>query len=72
VAGPVRPAPGGPSAAGYCEWLPGEDADGKPVKQPYYIHPAGGVLSFAGLYERWPDPAKHADDPDWWLSEGLA
>ena len=44
-------------AAGYYEWLPGQDADGKPVKQPYYIHPADGVLSFAGLYERWPDPA---------------
>jgi putative SOS response-associated peptidase YedK len=54
-------------AAGYYEWLPGEDADGKPVKQPYYIHPADGVLSFAGLYELWPDPAKDADDPDRWL-----
>jgi putative SOS response-associated peptidase YedK len=44
-------------AAGYYEWLPGEDAGGRPVKQPYSIHPADGVLSFAGLYERWPDPA---------------
>jgi putative SOS response-associated peptidase YedK len=54
-------------AAGYYEWLPGEDADGKPVKQPYYIHPADGVLSFAGLYELWADPAKDADDPERWL-----
>jgi putative SOS response-associated peptidase YedK len=25
------------------------------------------VLSFAGLYELWPDPAKNQDDPDRWL-----
>jgi len=54
-------------AAGYYEWLPTEDADGKPVKQPYYIHPADATLSFAGLYELWPDPAKDPDDPDRWL-----
>jgi putative SOS response-associated peptidase YedK len=24
-------------ATGYYEWLPGEDADGKPFKQPYYM-----------------------------------
>jgi putative SOS response-associated peptidase YedK len=54
-------------AAGYYEWLPTEDADGKPVKQPYYIRPADGMLSFAGLYELWPDPAKDENDPDRWL-----
>ena len=54
-------------AAGYYEWLPTQNADGKPFKQPYYIHPAGGLLSFAGLYELWPDPAKEEDDPDRWL-----
>ena len=54
-------------AAGYYEWLPTQDADGKPVKQPYYIHPADGLLSFAGLYELWPDPAKEEDNPDRWL-----
>jgi putative SOS response-associated peptidase YedK len=54
-------------AAGYYEWLPTQDAGGKPVKQPYYIHPAGGLLSFAGLYELWPDPAKDEDDPGRWL-----
>ena len=39
-------------AAGYYEWLPTEDADGKPFKQPYYIHPADGLLSFAVTAER--------------------
>jgi SOS response associated peptidase (SRAP) len=29
-------------AAGYYEWLATEDADGKPFKQPYFIHPADG------------------------------
>jgi putative SOS response-associated peptidase YedK len=54
-------------AAGYYEWMPTEDADGKPFKQPYYIHPADATLSFAGLYELWPDPANDPDDPDRWL-----
>jgi putative SOS response-associated peptidase YedK len=54
-------------AAAYYEWLSTEDADGKPVKQPYYTHPADGTLSFAGLYELWPDPAKDPDDPGRWL-----
>jgi len=32
------------------------------------MHPAdGGTLSFAGLYEWWPDPAKDKDDPERWL-----
>lgn len=52
---------------GYYEWLPGEDAQGKTLKQPYYVHPAGGLLSFAGLYELWADPAKADDDPDRWV-----
>jgi putative SOS response-associated peptidase YedK len=35
-------------ADGYYEWQP-EQRDGRAVKQPYYLHPAGGgVLSFAG------------------------
>ena len=54
-------------AAGYYEWLPARSADGKPFKQPYYIHPADGLLSFAGLYELWQDPAKEEDDPERWL-----
>jgi SOS response associated peptidase (SRAP) len=28
---------------------------------------AGPLLSFAGLYELWSDPAKEEDDPDRWL-----
>ncbi|MGK5681361.1 SOS response-associated peptidase [Actinoplanes sp. URMC 104] len=54
-------------ATGYYEWLTGQDADGNAYKQPYYVHPAGGMLSFAGLYEKWADPDKDADDPDRWL-----
>jgi putative SOS response-associated peptidase YedK len=50
-------------AAGYYEWLPTEDADGKPVKQPYYIHPTDGILSLPGLSELWPDPAKDPTTP---------
>jgi putative SOS response-associated peptidase YedK len=55
-------------SAGYYEWQP-EERDGKVVKQPFYIHPVtrDGVLSFAGLYEWWPDPSKDKDDPDRWL-----
>jgi putative SOS response-associated peptidase YedK len=58
-------------AAGYYEWQPVEEEGSKGtrvVKQPYYLHPAdGGTLSFAGLYEWWPDPAKDKDDPERWL-----
>jgi putative SOS response-associated peptidase YedK len=54
-------------AAGYYEWLATEDADGKPFKQPYYIHPAHWMISFAGLYDPWPNPAKNPDDPYRWL-----
>lgn len=55
-------------AAGHHEWQP-EEHDGKPVIQPYYLHPPAGskLLSFAGPYERWPDPSKTEDDPDRWL-----
>ena len=39
-------------ASGYYEWL--KRADGK---QPYFISAAdGGVLSFAGLWDRWKNP----------------
>nr|WP_285762056.1 SOS response-associated peptidase [Nocardiopsis ansamitocini] len=50
-------------ADGYYEW---STAGG--TKVPYYLHPEdGGVLAFAGLYERWPVPEKADDDPDRWL-----
>lgn len=54
-------------ADGYFEWYPTSqtNAKGKPVKQPYFIHPAdGGVLAMAGLYEIWRDPSRADDDPD--------
>ncbi len=54
-------------ADGYYEWYVTEqvDAKGKPVKQPFYIHPAdGSVLAMAGLYEIWVDPTRAEDDPE--------
>jgi putative SOS response-associated peptidase YedK len=53
-------------ADGYFEWYPTEQRTkaGKPVKQPFYIHPADGrVLAMAGLYEIWRDPTRDEDDP---------
>jgi putative SOS response-associated peptidase YedK len=39
-------------ASGYYEWIKRPDG-----KQPYYISGAeGGVLSFAGLWDRWKNP----------------
>ena len=52
-------------ADGYYEWYPTEQksAKGKPLKQPFYIHPRdGGVLALAGLYEIWRD--REIEDPD--------
>jgi putative SOS response-associated peptidase YedK len=54
-------------ADGYFEWYPTEQktAAGKPVKQPFFIHPAdGSVLAMAGLYEIWRDPTRAEDDPE--------
>lgn len=43
-------------------------ADGKPLKQPFAVGAAdGSVLSLAGIYEFWKDPAKAEDDPSRWL-----
>ena len=40
-------------ASGYYEWIAKPDG-----KQPYFISAAdGGVLSFAGLWDRWKSPA---------------
>ncbi|CAM3469666.1 SOS response-associated peptidase [Nocardioides dubius] len=53
-------------ADGYFEWYPSEqlNAKGKPIKQPFFIHPADdGVLAMAGLYEIWRDPAVADGDP---------
>jgi len=46
-------------ADGYYEWYATEQRDrrGKPVKQPFFIHPAdGGLYVMAGLYEFWKAP----------------
>jgi putative SOS response-associated peptidase YedK len=53
-------------ADGYFEWYATEQKTkaGKPVKQPFFIHPAdGAVLAMAGLYEVWRDKTRDADDP---------
>jgi len=43
-------------ADGYYEWYT-RTTDRKPVKQPYFIHPAdGAVMTMAGLYEFWKAP----------------
>lgn len=51
-------------ADGYYEWYATEQkVKGKPLKQPYFIHPKdGGVLAMAGLYEIWRN--KEVEDPD--------
>ncbi len=54
-------------ADGYFEWYPTHQKgkSGKPLKQPFYIHPQdGGLLAMAGLYEIWRDPQRAEDDPD--------
>ncbi len=54
-------------ADGYFEWYPTQQRgrSGKPLKQPFFIHPQdGGLLAMAGLYEIWRDPSRADDDPD--------
>ena len=54
-------------ADGYYEWYTTSQKTkaGKPLKQPFFIHPAdGSVMAMAGLYEIWRDPTKSDDDPD--------
>ena len=54
-------------ADGYFEWYPTEQRTkaGKPLKQPFYIHPKDGrVMAMAGLYEIWRDPTRDDDDPE--------
>jgi putative SOS response-associated peptidase YedK len=57
-------------ADGYYEWYTPDvaaAAGAKPVKQPFFIHPAdGSVLGMAGLYEWWRDPQLPEDDPLAW------
>ncbi|MCI2237564.1 SOS response-associated peptidase [Kineococcus sp. TRM81007] len=50
-------------ADGYYEW---QRREGR-AKVPHFLHGADGeLLTFAGLYELWPDPAKAEDDPGRW------
>jgi len=54
-------------ADGYYEWYATKQRTkaGKPLKQPFFIHPAdGSVLAMAGLYEIWRDPTRADDDPE--------
>ena len=60
-------------ADGFYEWYVSDEpgaprtAAGKPVKQPFFIHPAaGGSLALAGLFEFWRDPDPAAAEP--WLT----
>lgn len=60
-------------ADGYYEWYLPEAPDaprgsnGKPLKQPFYIHPAdGSSLPMAGLYEWWRDRTREDSDPEAW------
>lgn len=59
-------------ADGYYEWYTPQDGpkgkNGKPLKQPFFIHPTdGSSLAMAGLYELWRDPSRDDDDPYAWL-----
>jgi putative SOS response-associated peptidase YedK len=54
-------------ADGYYEWYATDQKTkaGKPMKQPFFIHPAdGSVIAMAGLYEIWRDPTRADDDPE--------
>jgi putative SOS response-associated peptidase YedK len=60
-------------ADGYYEWYLPTSPDapvgkgGKPLKQPFFIHPAdGSSLAMAGLYEWWRDSTRDDGDPEAW------
>ncbi|MFB7600424.1 SOS response-associated peptidase [Streptomyces sp. NPDC056160] len=57
-------------ADGFYEWQRSGTEEGRPRKQPYFIHPEdGGVMALAGLYEYWRDAAvRDGDDPAAWLT----
>jgi putative SOS response-associated peptidase YedK len=52
-------------ADGYYEW---ERRPGMTTTVPHYLHDGGRLLTFAGLYEFWPNPAVAPDDPDRWVA----
>lgn len=60
-------------ADGYYEWYTPTEPDapkgkgGKPLKQPFFIHPAdGSSLAMAGLYEWWREPSAPGGDESAW------
>ena len=60
-------------ADGYYEWYTPTEGpkgkNGKPLKQPFFIHPSdGSSMAMAGLYELWRDPSRADDDPYAWLT----
>ena len=58
------------AASGFYEWFPTDEIgkSGKPLKQPFFIHPANAeLLPLAGIYEFWRNPEIPADDPEAWL-----
>jgi putative SOS response-associated peptidase YedK len=68
VAGSVRQAPGGHPRRRLLR-VAAHRARGRETGQAAVLHPppADRLLSFAGLYDLWTDPAKDAGDPDRWL-----
>ncbi|RZL79658.1 MAG: SOS response-associated peptidase [Rhodococcus sp. (in: high G+C Gram-positive bacteria)] len=55
---------------GFYEWFPTHEVgkSGKPLKQPYFIHPAeGDILPLAGIFDFWRNPEVPDEDPDAWL-----
>jgi putative SOS response-associated peptidase YedK len=54
-------------ADGFYEWYETQQRTkaGKPLKQPFFIHPADGSgIAMAGLYEIWRDPSRQPEDAE--------
>ncbi len=60
--GPVKASRCLIPASGYFEWT-----GVKAPKTPHWIHPAEGLLMFAGLFSWWADPSKPDDDESRWI-----
>lgn len=43
-------------ADGYYEWYASPGAPARSPKQPFFIHPADGLMAMAGIYEFWKSP----------------
>ncbi|OMH37110.1 SOS response-associated peptidase [Tersicoccus sp. Bi-70] len=57
---------------GFYEWLPTDrlGKGGKPLKQPYFIHPRDEAtpLALAGIFEFWHNDAAEKDEDPWWVT----